>query len=118
MTDLISRKEVIDKLKKAYFDKNLQSAKNDPCVIDAMTDWAIRQINYCASVNHWHTEPPTEDGHYFVAYRWGLDNQIMHDMAKQICYGATVFSHGTWNIEFPFVVLAWQRIEPYEEAST
>ena len=63
----------------------------------------------------WHTETPTEDGQYFVAYRWGLDNQIMHDMAKQICYGATVFSHGTWKVEFPFVVLAWQRIVPYKE---
>ena len=31
-------------LKKAYWDKNLQAAKDDPCVIDAMTDWAIRQI--------------------------------------------------------------------------
>ena len=66
----------------------------------------------------WHTGTPTEEGQYFIAYRWGLDNQIMHDMAKQICYGATVFSHGTWmNVEFPFVVLAWQRITPYEEAS-
>ena len=44
MTDLISRQEAIDKLKVAYWDKNLQSAKNDPCVIDAMTDWAIRQV--------------------------------------------------------------------------
>ena len=66
----------------------------------------------------WHTEPPTEDGQYFVAYRWGLDNQMMHDMVKQICYGATVFSHGTWKVEFPFIVLAWQKIEPFEEAST
>ena len=65
----------------------------------------------------WHIEPPTEEGQYFVAYRWGLDNQIMHDMAKQICYGATVFSHGTWKLEFPFVVLAWQKIEPFEEAA-
>jgi len=66
---------------------------------------------------NWHTGTPTEDGQYFVAYRWGLDNKIMHDMAKQICYGATVFSHGTWKVEFPFVVLAWQKIEPFEEAT-
>ena len=44
MDDLISRQAAIDALKKAYWDKDLQAAKDDPCVIDAMTDWAIRQI--------------------------------------------------------------------------
>ena len=42
--DVISRQVAIDTLKKAYWNDNIQSAKNDPCVIDAMTDWAIRQI--------------------------------------------------------------------------
>lgn len=44
MDDLISRQAAVDALKKAYWDKDLQAAKDDPCVIDAMTDWAIRQI--------------------------------------------------------------------------
>lgn len=42
--DLISRQAAIDALKKAYWDSNIQSAKNDPCIVDAMTDWAIRQV--------------------------------------------------------------------------
>lgn len=42
--DLISRQDAIDAIKKAYFDKDIQSAKDDPCIVDAMTDWTIRQI--------------------------------------------------------------------------
>lgn len=34
----------IDALRVAYFDNNIQSAKDDPCIVDAMTDWAIRQV--------------------------------------------------------------------------
>ena len=60
MTDLISRNAVIEKLKKAYWDKNLQSAKNDPCVIDAMTDWAIRQVREVPSDNPWKAGHPSE----------------------------------------------------------
>lgn len=41
---LIDRAKAIDALKAAYWDKNIQSAKDDPCVVDAMTDWAIRQV--------------------------------------------------------------------------
>lgn len=44
MTDLISRADSIEAIRKAYFDKDIQSAKDDPCIVDAMTDWAIRQI--------------------------------------------------------------------------
>ena len=42
--DAISRKELINELKLGYWDENLQSAKDDPCVIDAMIDWCIRTI--------------------------------------------------------------------------
>ena len=63
----------------------------------------------------WHTGTPTEEGEYFVAFRWGLDNKIMHDMAVHIQYGATEFFNGNWKIEFPYVVLAWIPIEPYKE---
>ncbi len=44
MSDLISRQAAIDSLKVAYWDDNIQSAKDDPCIVDAMTDWAIRKI--------------------------------------------------------------------------
>lgn len=42
--DCISRKQAINELKLAYFNKDLQSAKDDPCIVDAMTDWSIRTI--------------------------------------------------------------------------
>ena len=42
--DAVSRSAAINKLKEHYFDKKLQSAKNDPCIIDAMTDLDIRII--------------------------------------------------------------------------
>lgn len=42
--DTISRHEAIDALRVAYWDDNIQSAKDDPCIVDAMTDWAIRQV--------------------------------------------------------------------------
>ena len=42
--DVVDRTEAIKKLKTAYFDSQIQSAKNDPCIVDAMVDWAIRQI--------------------------------------------------------------------------
>ena len=42
--DLISRQAAIDALKVAYWDNEIQSAKDDPCIVDAMTDWAIRQV--------------------------------------------------------------------------
>ena len=43
-TDCISRQAAIDALRVAYWDDNIQSAKDDPCIVDAMTDWAIRQV--------------------------------------------------------------------------
>ena len=44
MSDLIERQAAIDALRVAYWDDNIQSAKDDPCIVDAMTDWAIRQV--------------------------------------------------------------------------
>ena len=44
MNDLINRQDVIDALKRGYWNKDIQAAKDDPCVIDAMIDWAIRQV--------------------------------------------------------------------------
>ena len=42
--DMISRQAAIDALKVAYWDNDIQSAKADLCIVDAMTDWAIRQV--------------------------------------------------------------------------
>ena len=50
-SDLISRTDAVKELKKAYWNKNIQSAKDDPCVIDAMTDWAIRTIKALPSAD-------------------------------------------------------------------
>ena len=44
MSDLIDRQTAIEALRVAYWDDNIQSAKDDPCIVDAMTDWAIRQV--------------------------------------------------------------------------
>ena len=46
---LISEQSIVDVLKKGYWNKNLQSAKDDPCIIDAIIDWAIRQIKVIPS---------------------------------------------------------------------
>ena len=57
MSDLIERQAAIDVLREAYWDKNIQSAKDDPCIVDAMTDWAIRQIKVLPS-----TQPERKKG--------------------------------------------------------
>ena len=55
MSDYISRNAAVYLLKTAYFNKDIQSAANDPCIVDAMTDWAIRQIKALPAkdVPHW-----------------------------------------------------------------
>ena len=55
MDALISRQAAIDALRVAYWDDNIQSAKDDPCIVDAMTDWAIRQVKALPSAQ---TERP------------------------------------------------------------
>lgn len=48
--DCINREALINELKLGYFNKDLQEGKNDPCVIDAMIDWAIRIVKRQPSV--------------------------------------------------------------------
>ncbi len=65
MSDIISRQAALEALRAAYWDKNIQSAKDDPCIVDAMTDWAIRQIKalpsaepeiiHCQECENWDT---------------------------------------------------------------
>lgn len=64
MSDLISRQAAIDALKEAYWDRNIQSAKDDPCIVDAMTDWAIRKIKGLPSA-----EPERKKGKWICLQR-------------------------------------------------
>ena len=56
----IDADKVIDVMKAAYWDENIHSAKDDPCVIDAMIDWSIRQVK----------DAPTEDAAPVVHAHW------------------------------------------------
>ena len=58
--DCVSRSMAINKLKEHYFDEKLQSAKDDPCVIDAMTDLDIRIIKELPPVTSTHIETVTD----------------------------------------------------------
>ena len=109
MIELTERGKVIDKLKQGYFDKNLQQAKNDPCVIDAMIDWSIRQVKDIPIYNPWHTGIPTEDGLYAIYYY--ADGE--YD------YGFADWYDDFWDEHFSYDsigcrVIAWQKIEPFE----
>lgn len=74
--DCISREEAINELKLAYFNKDLQSAKDDPCIVDAMTDWAIRTIKNLPSV-----QPQPKRGKWI--HREDMDyldkNKVIHN---------------------------------------
>lgn len=50
MSDFIRREDAVNELRKAYFNKDIQAVKDDPCVIDAMIDWSIRIIKALPSV--------------------------------------------------------------------
>lgn len=63
MNDCISRQAAIDALKEHYWDSELQKAKDDPCVIDAMTDLDIRTIKALPSVS-----PARPKGHWKEVY--------------------------------------------------
>lgn len=90
MSDLISRQAAIDALRVAYWDKNIQSAKGDPCIVDAMTDWAIRQIKAlpsaqpeiirCNSCKYWTQSTGEMKG-------YGLGRCDFHDADLVACNG-------------------------------
>ena len=54
--DAVSRQAAINALKQAYWNKDIQNAKNDPCIVDAMTDWAIRTIKDLPPVKPQYTD--------------------------------------------------------------
>ena len=59
--ELISRQAAVDALKQAYWNKDMQNAKDDPCIVDAMTDWAIRTIKDLPPVNSAEKQELCED---------------------------------------------------------
>ena len=59
MSNVIDRQAAIDVLKVAYWDNDIQSAKDDHCIVDAMTDWAIRQVKALPSA-----EPERKKGQW------------------------------------------------------
>ena len=115
MADLISRKALVTKLSQGYWNRELQQAKNDPCVIDAMIDWAIRIVKEMPLESPWHTGTPTEYGWYLVAYRkrdcdgsfyWDYGTRVWED------YG----EYGHWNItSMKYPVIKWQKIKELVE---
>ena len=72
MKETIYKQDAVDALKAAYWDKNIQSAKDDPCVVDAMTNWAIRQIKALPSI----PQEPLSDAYARAVLTWLIDYQI------------------------------------------
>lgn len=72
MDDTVSRRKAVEALRVAYWDYDIQSTKDDPCVVDAMTDWAIRQIKAlptaepkivrCQDCDWWLKQPNSAQG--------------------------------------------------------
>ena len=93
MTGLIERDLVIDKLKQGYFDKKLQLAKDDPCVIDAMIDWSIRQVKDVPIYNPWH-----DAKNELPMVNTNLILHIMRDEYDTEGYyqSGMYFKHNTW----------------------
>lgn len=50
---LIDAEKAVEELSVAYWDKGIQAAKDDPCIVDAMTDWAIRTIKAMPTMGDW-----------------------------------------------------------------
>lgn len=125
MADLISRKALVTKLSQGYWDRELQKAKNDPCVIDAMIDWAIRIVKEMPLESPWHTgTPPFEeidkDNQYcyalcFYYYGWWLSDYLFKANHEEGCFENSP-NNGQQVCKFKFCeTIAWRKIEPYKE---
>lgn len=114
--DTINRRAAIDALSEAYWDKNIQSSKDDPCIVDAMTDWAIRQIKALPSAQQWIPVSeglPKEKGEYIVTYHpcyWD-------DVKAEIKVGIDSFcGKASWAKRKHQRVIAWMpKPKPYKE---
>ncbi len=81
--DVVDRTEAIKKLKTAYFDSRIQSAKKDPCIVDAMVDWAIRQIKSLPPV-----QPKAKTGKWVgIEYDAYADGNPVYDVWECSCCG-------------------------------
>ena len=112
---LIDADEAIKALGVAYFDKGIQSAKDDPCVIDAMTDWAIRQIKAMPTIGGWvpcSERLPDACGKYLVTMKWNDDSGDEHITIKTTWYGE--WDGIGWGWAEIFDIVAWMPLpEPY-----
>lgn len=119
---LIDAEKAVEELSVAYWDKGIQAAKDDPCIVDAMTDWAIRQIKAMPTMGGWvacSERLPEEEGEYLiwcVSYDVTTGNKVIN--AYGISYYDTQFEAWTgvnvggflWN-----EVVAWMPLpEPYK----
>ena len=98
---LIDAEKAVEELSVAYWDKGIQAAKDDPCIVDAMTDWAIRTIKAMPTMGDWiacSEQEPEKDGYYLVCWS---DGQIEVEW----------YDHEGWGY---FDVVAWMPLpEPY-----
>ena len=105
--DTISRQSAIDALRVAYWDDNIQSAKDDPCIVDAMTDWAIRQVKALPSAQQehkWETcfDCPLSHGCPKIK---GYTNEQAIEYASQIPNGCP--------LNEPYKVGHWVKVHGY-----
>lgn len=94
--DLIRRQDAIDALKVAYWDKNIQSAKDDPCIVDAMTDWAIRQIKALPSAQ---PEPLTDKEQRIFLAAMGREEKVCKQVDEEWSGGEFGDLYETVNLE-------------------
>lgn len=100
---LIDAEKAVEELSVAYWDKGIQAAKDDPCIVDAMTDWAIRTIKAMPTMGDWiacSERLPEEDGYYLVTLEF--------DYGKEIEMGWLL--DGEWINENSHVTVAWMPL--------
>ena len=118
MENLISRNALVTKLSQGYWDRELQQAKNDPCVIDAMIDWAIRIVKEMPHESPWHTGTPTETGWYILCLynkgNWYHPHFYVADFYSEVDGKMYWSNDEDWS---EYTIVAWQKIEPYKEAN-
>ena len=83
--EAISRQAAIDALKIAYWDKDIQSEKDDPCIVDAMTDWAIRQVKALPPISPTRPKGKCKDCRHFEYNSVAKVDGIPLIVAHEIC---------------------------------
>ncbi len=98
MARCIDADKVVDVMKVAYWDENMQSAKDDPCVIDAMIDWAIRQVK----------DTPTEDVAPVIHAHWieEEDCTAVTDIPWSMCSAC-----GSYSLKLPYCAFCGAKMD-------